>query len=110
MSLSPIRQQELISDITMVLDGKVGIIFGSRLIQQYRFDLDDDGNDKDFGVFVLVDSDTDHLPVDNERDNWSAEALVRKDREIAEAEDFYRKDVFHACEVLLDRFGDKLAR
>lgn len=109
MSLSAIRQQELISVITMVLDGKVGIIYGSRLIQQYRFDLDDE-NDKDFGVFVLVDSDTDHLPVDNERDNWSAEALVRKDREIAEVEDFYRRDVFYACEVLLERFGDKSAR
>ena len=46
----------------------------------------------------------DHLPVDIERRNWRAEALKRKDAEIADAEAFYKNDVITACRKLIERF------
>jgi hypothetical protein len=81
------RQRDLVKIAKAVLNSEVGIILGSRIIQSFRPELAADF-DPDFMAFVAVDSDTDHLPVDEERNNWSAEALARKDIEIAEAESF----------------------
>lgn len=43
-------------------------------------------------------------PVDVERKNWEAEALKRKDVEIAEAEALYKDHVTEACRKLIERF------
>lgn len=56
-------------------------------------------------MFDAVTSETDHLPVDSERANWSTEALQRKDQEIGEVESFYQDDVFAACRKLLEKFA-----
>jgi hypothetical protein len=46
-------------------------------------------------MFDALDIETDHLPVDIERKNWSAKALKRKDVEIAEAEAIHKNDVIN---------------
>ena len=86
-----------------ILAEKIGIIAGSRILVSLHFDLFTE-NDSDFSIFRVVDSDTDHLPVDFERKNWSPEALQRKDIEIAESEEFYKNQVFDACRELTKRF------
>lgn len=60
---------------------------------------------EDFTTFDAVDSETDDLPVDTERRNWSEEALKRKDVEIAEAEAIYKSDVIAACRKLIEQFA-----
>jgi hypothetical protein len=82
---------------------KIGIIAASRTLSALGLELFD-GHDEDFRMFDAVDTETDHLPVDIERKNWSAEALQRKDTEIAEAEAFYKNDVLAACTKLIERF------
>ncbi|HLE64370.1 MAG TPA: hypothetical protein VI750_14560 [Pyrinomonadaceae bacterium] len=57
--------------------------------------------------FIGIDSETDHLPVDRERGNWSAEALARKDKQIVESEAFYKESAFAACRNLIARFDMK---
>ena len=74
------------------------------MIGSIRPDLVED-SDPDFSVFVGVDSQTDHLPVDGERNNWGEEALKRKDIEIAEAEAFHKDSVMIGCKKLIERFG-----
>jgi hypothetical protein len=86
-----------------VLAEEIGIIAASRRLRSLGFELFD-GHDEDFITFVGVDSETDHLPVDIERRNWSAEALERKDAEIAEAEALYKNNVIAACRKLIERF------
>ena len=98
------RRESLVETAKAVINGDIGIILGSRQIHAYRFDLADDLDD-DFSLFIGVDSQTDHLPVDEERRNWSSEALSRKDLEIAEAEEFFKDDVLAACRKLIARFG-----
>lgn len=85
-----------------VLAEKIGIIAASRTLSALGLELFD-GHDEDFSMFDVVDTETDHLPVDKERRNWSAEALERKDAEIAEAEASYQDDVFAACKKLIER-------
>lgn len=60
--------------------------------------------DEDFLPFVAIDSETDDLPVDLERHNWSAEALQRKDQEILKAEQWAKEIAFPACTKLIERF------
>ena len=86
-----------------VLGEEIGIIAASRRLKDCGHELFD-GRDEDFILFVVVDSETDHLPVDIERRNWSEEALKRKDAEIAEAEAFYKDNVMAACKQLIERF------
>ena len=86
-----------------VLAEEIGIIAASRRLSALGLKLFD-GRHEDFVLFDAVDSETDHLPVDIERKNWSAEALKRKDEEIAEAEAVYKNDVMAACRKLIDRF------
>ena len=87
-----------------VLAEEVGIIVASRKLSGLGFQLLD-RRDDDFERFDGIASETDHLPVDIERQNWSIEALARKDKEIAEVESFYREEVKAACRKLLDRFA-----
>jgi hypothetical protein len=54
--------------------------------------------------FVVIDSETDHLPMGDVRQRWAPDVLARKDVEIQEAEAFYRDCAFAACERLLARF------
>ena len=97
-------QGKVVAIAEAILKGDMGIIVGSRKLNSLRFTLDLP-NDEDFNLFVVIDSDTDHLPVDWERQNWSAEALARKDVEIAECEKFYRESVIAACKKLIVRFN-----
>ena len=82
---------------------EIGIIAASRRLSALGFELFD-GRHEDFIMFDAVDTETDHLPVDKERKNWSEEALQRKDAEIAEAEDFHKDEVIAACRKLMKRF------
>ena len=58
-------------------------------------------------AFAAIDSETDHLSVDRERRNWSVEAIERKDKEISEAEAFYKDMAFETCRKLIERFDLK---
>jgi hypothetical protein len=92
-----------------ILNEEIGVIAGSRMLSGLDVELLNpapgwfDGDD-DFLPFVGINSETDHLPVDRERTNWSEEALARKDKEIAEAEAFYKENAFRACRKLIERF------
>lgn len=88
-----------------MLREEIGIIAGSRRLTSLGFELFDD-HDKDFLMFVAIDSETDHLPVDFERRNWSVEALERKDKEIENYEASAKTDVFETCRKLIKRFTE----
>ncbi len=96
-------QGKIVGIAEAILNCEISIIVGSRKLNALRFSLDLD-NDEDFSLFVLIDSDTDHLPIDWERQNWSVEALARKDVEIAECELFYKESVITACKKIIARF------
>jgi len=82
---------------------EIGIIAASRRLSALGLELFN-GHDEDFITFDAVDTETDHLPVNIERRNWSAEALVQKDAEIAKAEALYKDHVVAACKKLIERF------
>ena len=97
-------QGKVVGIAEAVISGDINIFVGSRKLNRLRIALDL-ATDEDFNLFVVIDSDTDHLPVDWERQNWSVEALARKDVEISECEMFYKESVIAACKKLITRFN-----
>jgi len=90
-----------------VIEGRVGPIEGSRILNRLSYDLVADPRiDKDFVIFLGVDSETDALPIGDVRKNWDALALEREDVKIANAQGFFRERVVEACRRLLERLRD----
>jgi hypothetical protein len=111
-TLSVFVRGKIIAICEAILNEEIGVIAGSRILNRLEFELlhsqvGQFDRDEDFNPFVAIDSETDHLPVDRERVNWSAEALARKDKEIAESEAFHKESAFAACRHLIARFDFK---
>lgn len=87
-----------------ILNGTMDVIDGARMLHGLGHDVSADDLDPDFSIFVVIDSDTDHLPIGDERQLWSENALVEKDEEIRKIKAFYKDDVVQACTRLILRF------
>ena len=89
-----------------VLQDRLSLLEGARQLWALGNSLLGDAwPDPDFRLFGVIDSDTDDLPVGSGRANWSANALARKDADVAEAKAFYREDVRAACQRLVERYA-----
>jgi len=99
------NRQKVASVAQGMLDGRVGIIEGSRQLASLAHRIGVEDFDDDFITFVGIDSETDDLPVGDTRQHWAADALEKKDGEIAAAEALYRDAALAACKLLVMRFG-----
>jgi hypothetical protein len=83
-----------------LLAGQTGVIEASRELSPLRHEADPRIAEI-LLVFAGIDSETDSLPIGEVRQYWNGESLKRKDREIAEAEQFYRESAMNAATELL---------
>lgn len=89
-----------------ILDNELGIIEGCIELAWYAHSVvADDRTDPDFVVFLVIASDTGHLPFGAVRDLWSAAALAKADAEIEAITQRNRDRVRLACENVINRFG-----
>ena len=89
-----------------ILAGELDVLDGSAEIVSLRDELDIDHDDDDLMAFVVVDSETDALPVGAEALNWSQDALARKQSELERARSWAVDVVRQPCQNLVARFGD----
>ncbi|PYO79113.1 MAG: hypothetical protein DMD63_05170 [Gemmatimonadetes bacterium] len=94
-------KEKAIKTARAVLDGKMGIIEGARLLSTLAPDLVPDWN---FLVLAALDSETDDLPVGKERKLWDATALAERDPVISQIEADAKQEVEVACRNILRRF------
>jgi hypothetical protein len=87
------------------LAGTIGLIEASHHLVAYAHSLREDF-DSDFTFFIGVGSETDHLPVGEWRNQWSADSLKEIDKEIEQIEEFYRRDAIAAATLILKRFQE----
>ena len=87
---------------------EIDVLDGSCKIAELRFQVEVEDCDQDFMPFVLVSSETDHLPIGIEALNWSDEALVRKEPELKHAREWAMETVSAACASLVARFASQL--
>ena len=61
--------------------------------------------DPDFDAFVVIESETDHLPLMAQRHLWNPEALAMLDPEFEKTEEWAGTFAPAACRGLITRFG-----
>lgn len=92
-------REALIQWIRRYLGGEVGLIEASREIWRLGEELQLDHQLLAF--FKGVDSQTDHLPVGDQRVRWNSEALLSKDAEVAAFEGEFSAEARDRCGWLL---------
>jgi len=91
-----------------MLAGQLSYFEGAVEVCQLRRQIRVDDFDKDIMAFVLISSETDHLPVERVRHRWSAEALQMLKPEFALTEEWAAPFASAACRHLVQRFGAQL--
>jgi hypothetical protein len=61
--------------------------------------------DRDMVAFVLIDSETDTLPLGDVRQYWQPEALAKLQPEIERSEQWARETGWAECQSLIRRFS-----
>ena len=89
----------------LLLDEKLSYIEGARQICSLRVDAEVPERDSDFDAFIVIESETDDLPIGSVREHWSATALRKLGPEIEEAEHWAREIGTEASHALIRRFG-----
>lgn len=100
-------RRELVELARAMLRGELSFLDGAEDILRLRGrigGIPDD--DPDFTDFVLIESETDHLPLTRVRSLWADEALRRIAPKIAQAERWASDVGTEACRNLISRFED----
>ena len=96
-------EQQIIDIVEKLLAGDLPFLEGATRLCAVRFDIVS-GRDPDFDVFVLIDSETDHLPREQQRQFWQSEALEKLQPEIEKSEQWARSIATDHCENIIRRF------
>lgn len=78
---------------------------GVRQLNALGHEVSQTGHDEDFMDFVVIESETDHIPKSSAREMCAQSWLDQCDNEIREVEEFYGKRVDSTCERLIERFS-----
>ena len=113
MTDCPARTQEEIDSRRQVVEIARSILAGEMIyldgaVKIWRLSHDVGGvadGDPDFHVFMLISSETDHLPPKSARHLWSPSALERLTPELGRFEEWARSIAQEACKSLIERFG-----
>lgn len=92
--------KELRKTATAILEEQIDFLEGVRTICDLRGSWKNI-DDPIFHMFILIDSEADHLPSGETRKLWANNALEKCDKELKEIYDFYRNDLFAACNNLI---------
>jgi hypothetical protein len=83
-----------------LIAGQVGVIAASRQLSHLRHEVEPRVAEV-LLTFTGIDSETDALPIGRVRKEWNQDALKVKDREIEDAERFYRDSAMSAAAELI---------
>ena len=97
--------QKVVFTARDMLNRKISFILGARVLSSVRHEIPKMESDQDFDTFLLIDSETDSLPIGNVQQYWDQNALERLKPEIVAAEDWARKTGSSACQSLINRFS-----
>jgi hypothetical protein len=96
--------QQLVATAKAVLAGDIHVLVGCGLVA-YDLVCADLGNEPEYSTLQGIYSECDRLPITPEdRKNWNADALKRKDVEIARLIECHREHALDACRRLVDRY------
>ncbi len=98
-------RQKIVETAHAILDGRLSFIQGARRINRLSVDADVPDFDPDLTCFVLIDSETDTLPLGEVQKLWQPAALAKLQPEIERSEQWAREIGWAACQSLIARFS-----
>lgn len=96
---------ELVELCRAMLAGHLSYFEGAIEVCRLRYQIGVPDFDPDIMAFVLISSETDHLPPERVRHRWSVEALKELEPEFARIEQWAAPFASEACRHLVQRFG-----
>jgi len=63
-------------------------------------------SDQDFNAFVVISSETEHLPLEQQEHLWSQEALAKLEPEFSKTEEWANTFAPEACKNIIARFSN----
>jgi hypothetical protein len=90
-----------------LLKGRVGVIEAARAIRALAFSMKVE-NEPEFLLFIVIDSETDDMPVGEVRARWAPDALRREDVRIEAAEVVLGDRAVSAASKLAERYDSGL--
>src|ERR1700749_1305835 len=86
-----LTRRRLVSLAQAILGGSLSFLEGAIQVLAVKSQLRRVADrDQDFDVFLLIQSETDHLPLEEQRPLWAPEALERLKSEFNESEEWAR--------------------
>ena len=99
------NRQEIVTTARRMIAGELSLISGCRRLKILAVEVVDDWrDDHDFVIIGGVESETDHLPLEDQRANWDPTAFAEKQSEVARIEEVVREEVLGVCRSLIARF------
>jgi hypothetical protein len=100
-------RRELLKLARAMLNGELSYLEGAPRVLKLRSRVIGDADitsDLAFGIFSLISSETDHLPLQEQRVLWASESLAKLEEKIILSEEWARPIGIKACENLIERF------
>ena len=101
-----VEHSRLVSVAQAMLDGELSFFEGAVQVLAIKSRLSGIADrDPDFDAFVVIQSETDHLPLEAQRSLWSPAALAALEPEFQRIEEWAKPFASPACRNLIARFG-----
>lgn len=101
------ERQKLVALCRAMFSGEMSFFEGAAQVCLLRHTIEVPEDDLDLRAFVVIESETDHLPLKNIQHHWSAEALEQLQPEFERTEVWAKPFASIACENLIKRFGEQ---
>jgi hypothetical protein len=98
------HKEQVIALASDLLNGRGRLIDSIRSLSALRHNVSADGRDADFQLFLVIDSETDHLPPSSALADCSETWLEKCAQEEREVAAFYKSSIQAACKRLLERY------
>ena len=98
------QKNSIISTAFSIVNYDIDLIEGVRMICSFARNLDKDCQDLFIPLFG-IDSDTDDLPIGENRIQYSKKYLQKKDEEMREYIPKIKETVFECCREIIDKFS-----
>ena len=99
------ERQKLVALCHAMLAGEMSFFEGAARVCSLRHNIGVPEDDSDLQAFVLIESETDHLPLKDIQHRWSSEALQSLQPELEKTEVWAKPFALRACENLIKRFA-----
>jgi hypothetical protein len=98
-------RRELVAAARAMLSGELPYVEGAFLVTRLRHRISGVAErDEDFDAFVVIESETDHLPLQAQRPLWSEQALAGLEPEFKRTQEWAASFAADACKRLIARF------